>query len=102
MSYFKHHVFVCTNQRDNGEPCCHARGGSDAFAHAKERIAQMQLNGPGGVRINKAGCLGRCDAGPVLVVYPEETWYGYVDNEDIEEIVQEHLVHGRVVERLKV
>ena len=62
----------------------------------------MQLNGPGGVRINKAGCLGRCDAGPVLVVYPEETWYGYVDNEDIEEIVQEHLVHGRVVERLKV
>lgn len=102
MSYFKHHVFVCTNQRDNGEPCCHVRGGSDAFAYAKERIAQMQLNGPGGVRINKAGCLGRCDAGPVLVVYPEETWYGYVDNEDIEEIVQEHLVHGRVVERLKV
>jgi (2Fe-2S) ferredoxin len=102
MSYFKHHVFICTNQRENGEPCCHARGGSDAFAYAKDRIGQMKMHGPGGVRINKAGCLGRCDDGPVMVIYPEETWYGFVDNEDVEEIVQEHLVHGRIVERLKI
>ena len=54
------------------------------------------------MRINQAGCLDRCELGPVLVIYPEETWYTYVDESDIDEIVEEHLVHGRVVERLKV
>ena len=54
------------------------------------------------MRINKAGCLDRCDLGPVLVVYPEGVWYSYVDQEDIEEIIQEHLVQGRVVERLRI
>ena len=49
-----------------------------------------------------AGCLDRCDEGPVLVVYPDETWYTYVDTEDIDEIISEHLVNGRVVERLKI
>ena len=62
----------------------------------------MGLKGKGNIRINKAGCLDRCDDGPVLVVYPDETWYTYVDQEDIEEIIQEHLMHGRVVERLKL
>ena len=60
------------------------------------------MKGPGKVRINKAGCLDRCDHGPVLVVYPEAVWYTYVDKEDVEEIIQEHLVHGRIVERLKL
>ena len=61
-----------------------------------------RLKGKGKIRINKAGCMDRCDEGPVIVVYPEEVWYSYVDKEDIEEIIQEHLVHGRVVERLKI
>ena len=60
------------------------------------------MNGHGKIRINQAGCLDRCELGPVLVIYPEETWYTYVDESDIDEIVEEHLVHGRVVERLKV
>jgi (2Fe-2S) ferredoxin len=54
------------------------------------------------VRINRAGCLDRCDEGPVMVVYPEAIWYTYFDKEDVEEIIQEHLIHGRVVERLKI
>lgn len=102
MSYFKHHVFICTNQRDAGEQCCNASGGSDLFAYAKDKIGGMKLNGPGAVRINKAGCLGRCDQGPVVVVYPEETWYTCIDNEDLDEIIEEHLVNGRPVERLKI
>ena len=57
---------------------------------------------PGKVRINSAGCLDRCDKGPVIVVYPEATWYTYVDQEDIDEIVDSHLVQGKVVERLKI
>jgi (2Fe-2S) ferredoxin len=54
------------------------------------------------VRVNKAGCLGRCDEGPVLVVYPDNVWYTYVDKEDIDDIIDNHLVHGRVVERLRL
>lgn len=102
MSYFKHHVFFCCNQRGPGETCCNNHGASDLQTYAKERVAELKLKGPGKVRINKAGCLDRCDQGPVLVVYPEAVWYTYVDKSDIDEIIDEHLVHGRVVERLKV
>ena len=51
MSYFKHHVFICTNQREGGEQCCNNVGGSDMFAYAKDRIGAMKLNGPGAVRV---------------------------------------------------
>ncbi len=102
MSYFKHHVFFCCNQRPEGEGCCNNLGATAAQTYAKDRIAALGLKGKGNIRINKAGCLDRCDDGPVLVVYPDETWYTYVDQEDIEEIIQEHLIHGRVVERLKL
>ena len=102
MSYFEHHVFVCTNQRDPGEQCCNAVGGSEMFAYAKERIGALKKNGPGQIRNNKAGCLGRCDQGPVMVVYPEEVWYSFFDKDDVEEIITEHLLNGRVVERLKI
>jgi (2Fe-2S) ferredoxin len=54
------------------------------------------------VRINQAGCLDRCEQGPVMVIYPEETWYTFIDEQDVDEIIQEHLVEGRVVERLKL
>ena len=67
-----------------------------------DRVGCRHCCGSGKVRINKAGCMDRCDSGPVLVVYPDAVWYSYVDNEDIEEIIQEHLVHGRVVERLRI
>ena len=72
------------------------------FAYAKDKIGSLKLNGPGAVRINRAGCLGRCDQGPVMVVYPQETWYSFIDKEDVDEIINEHLVNGRVVERLKL
>ena len=71
-------------------------------AYAKERIKSLKLAGRAKVRINQAGCLDRCDEGPVLVVYPEEVWYTYVDRKDIDEIIDEHLRQGRVVERLKI
>ena len=70
--------------------------------HAKERIKELGLAGPGRVRINQAGCLDRCDEGPVCVVYPEGVWYTYVDETDIDEIIESHLVNGKPVERLKI
>ncbi len=102
MSHFKYHVFFCNNQRPPGESCCANHGAADMRAYAKERIKALGLNGAGKVRINMAGCLDRCELGPVLVVYPEAVWYTYVDREDIDEIIAEHLVHGRVVARLKI
>ena len=102
MSFYKHHVFFCLNQRDAPEACCACHGAKNMQEHAKKRIKQLKLSGPGKVRINKAGCLDRCEEGPVLVVYPEEVWYTYVDEKDIDEIIDEHLVNGRVVERLRI
>ena len=102
MSYFEKHVFFCCNQREPGEACCNNHGATEMRAYAKDRIKALKLAGKGKVRINQAGCLDRCDEGPVLVVYPEEVWYTYVDKQDIDEIIDEHLRHGRVVERLKI
>jgi (2Fe-2S) ferredoxin len=99
-SYYQHHVFFCLNQRAGGEACCADRGAQAAFDHCKQRVKAEGLAGPGGVRINKAGCLDRCAGGPVVVVYPQETWYTYVDRDDIDEIIEQHLKQGRVVERL--
>ena len=68
----------------------------------KKRMKQLDLDGHGNIRINQSGCLDRCEKGPVLVVYPEGTWYTYVDIQDIDEIIDSHLVGGKVVERLKI
>jgi (2Fe-2S) ferredoxin len=102
MSFYRHHVFFCCNQREGGKACCNDYGAADIRDYAKNRIKELELSGPGKVRVNMAGCLDRCEEGPVLVVYPEETWYTYVDREDIDEIISEHLQNGRVVERLKI
>ncbi|MGH8600390.1 MAG: (2Fe-2S) ferredoxin domain-containing protein, partial [Burkholderiales bacterium] len=67
-----------------------------------DRIKALKLAGPGKIRVNQSGCLDRCDEGPVMVVYPEAVWYTYVDEEDVDEIISEHLQNGRVVERLKI
>ena len=74
MSHYKYHVFFCCNQREAGAACCK----------------------------NQAGCMDRCNEGPVIAIYPQEIWYTYVDKSDIDEIIDEHLVHGRIVERLRI
>jgi (2Fe-2S) ferredoxin len=100
--YFKHHVFFCLNQRDDGRSSCGEHHALEAQKHAKKRCKELNLNGQGKVRINQAGCLDRCEEGPVLVVYPEGTWYTYVDTSDIDEIIDSHLVNGKPVDRLKI
>lgn len=102
MSHYRYHVFFCINQREGGEACCANHGSPAMRDYAKARIKSLGLSGPGKIRINTAGCLDRCSEGPVLVIYPEETWYTYVDKHDIDEIIDEHLLNDRVVERLKI
>ena len=102
MSYYKYHMFFCTNQRDEGAACCADHNARAMRDYAKAKSKQLGLAGPDGVRVNLAGCLGRCTEGPVIVIYPQEVWYTYIDEEDIDEIMQEHLMQGRVVERLRI
>ena len=101
MSHFKHHVFFCCNQREPGANCCNNHGAQDLRDYAKKKVKALGLSGEGKTRINQAGCLDRCAAGPVAVVYPEGVWYTYVDASDIDEIVESHLKNGQVVERLR-
>ena len=102
MSFYKHHVFFCLNKREEGRPCCADACAEAMRDYAKKRIKKMDEAGPGRIRINQAGCLDRCEEGPCVVVYPEGTWYTYIDEEDIDEIIDSHLLQGKVVERLKI
>ncbi len=99
-SYFKRHIFFCLNERKNNEACCAQQGAQAGFDHCKQRVKALGLAGPGQVRVNKAGCMDRCAGGPVAVVYPEGVWYSYVDQADIDEIVESHLKNGQIVTRL--
>ena len=99
-NYYERHIFFCLNERKNDEECCAKHNAQAAFDRCKSLVKAAGLSAPGQVRVNKAGCLDRCAAGPVAVVYPEGVWYSYVDNDDIDEIVESHLKNGKVVERL--
>ena len=99
-SYYERHIFFCTNQRAGTEECCARHQAQQGFEHCKAQVKAAGLNGPSKVRVNKAGCLDRCAAGPVAVVYPEAIWYTYVDLQDIDEIVESHLKNGKPVQRL--
>ncbi len=101
MSYYKRHMFFCTNQREDGV-CCQDHDALAFRNHAKQRSKELGIAGQGGVRINTAGCLDRCSEGPVAVIYPEGIWYTYGSTADIDEIMDEHLVNGRIVKRLKL
>lgn len=98
--YYERHIFFCLNHRSSGEDCCAKHGAEEGFNRCKAQVKAAGLSGPGQVRVNKAGCLDRCAAGPVAVVYPEGVWYTYVDEHDIDEIVESHLKKGQPVERL--
>jgi len=103
MSYFDKHVFFCTNQREDGSDCCGNHGAQQARDYVKNKVKELGLSSrQNSIRINSAGCMDRCGDGPVIVVYPEAIWYTYVDEADLDEIIEEHLKNGRIVERLKI
>ena len=101
MPYYQRHIFFCINEREH-RICCQDHGASELRDYAKARVKALGLAGQGKIRVNTAGCLDRCSEGPVAVVYPDGVWYSYETRADIDEIIEEHLVHGRVVERLRI
>jgi len=103
MSFYDKHVFFCTNQREDGSACCNNHGAQKARDYMKDKVKELDIpKHQNNIRINTAGCMNRCDKGPVIVIYPEGTWYTYRDESDLDEIIEQHLKNGRVVERLKI
>jgi (2Fe-2S) ferredoxin len=78
------------------------KGAEAAFDYMKGKVKKLGLAGESNVRINRAGCLDRCGEGPLMVVYPEAVWYTFIDNADIDEIIESHLIKGEIVHRLTV
>ena len=103
MSYYDKHVFFCTNQREDGSACCGNFAAQKARDYVKKKVKEEGISSDKNrIRINSAGCMDRCNDGPVIVVYPEAVWYTYVDETVIDEIIEQHLKNGRIVERLKI
>lgn len=71
---YQHHLFLCVNERDDGE-CCGKRGALDLLKTIKQELRERGLDHEGGIMANKSGCFGRCSQGPNLVVYPQGTWH---------------------------
>ena len=99
---FKKHVFVCLNERDPGDPRgdCMSKGSGDVLKKMKNALKSRGLDHD--IRANKAGCLDNCALGCSVVVYPEGVWYGRVTVNDVDEIIEKHLIGGAPVERLRL
>jgi (2Fe-2S) ferredoxin len=100
MAHFAKHIFICTNERGPEDPrgCCKAKGSEAVVSAFRAKLHARGLKRV--VRANKAGCLDQCANGVTVVVYPDGVWYGHVTVEDVEEIVESHIVGGRPVQRL--
>jgi len=102
MPPFEKHIFICTNKRDPSDPrgCCMDKGSEQIKEYFKAELKKRGLKGR--MRANAAGCLDHCAAGPTVVIYPEGVWYRVGTIEEAREIVEQHLLGGKIVERLRI
>ena len=100
--HYQKHIFMCTNQKDQSKPCCASHGAREAVRYLKEQLVEKDLHGPGKIRVSQSGCLGRCRQGPCIVVYPEGIWYRYESQNDLDEVIERHILGDAVVERLSI
>ena len=96
---FDIHIFVCTNQRSGNERlCCGEVHGLGLVAEFKKQLKDLNVNLK--TRANKSGCLGICDFGPTVAIYPEGTFYVGVKKDDVKEIIESHIINKKPLERL--
>ena len=99
MKYIKH-VFVCINQKDNGKTCCGSERGLEIVNTFKEKLKTKGILDQ--IRINKSGCLDACAYGPSTVIYPEGIWYGGLTIEDIDLIIEDHLINNKPLSNISI
>lgn len=99
MEPFRHHIFVCTQEKPEGVTCCPSSGSMSVLGALHRELGSQGLSGD--VQVSSCGCLGLCDDGPIMITYPEGVWYRKVKAEDVPEIVSLHLRAGKVVSRLE-
>lgn len=98
MEPFRLHLFACQQVKPEGLSSCTARGATEVLDAMRQELAAQGLDAD--VQVTTCGSLGLCERGPNMVVYPEGIWYSGVKVEDVPELVREHFVGGRPVERL--
>jgi len=100
MNKPKFHIFVCTSSRPNGQQkgFCHTRSSVEIVTTFMEEIEERGLGGE--VMVSNTGCFALCEKGPIVVVYPDNIWYGGVTLDDVEKIMDEHIEGGKPVETL--
>lgn len=99
MRYIRH-IFICTNRRKDDDPkgSCAQKGSEEIRDLFKKELHARGLKTK--VRANKSGCLDVCEHGPNVVIYPEGVWYSHVSKDDVVEIIEKHIIGGKVIERL--
>jgi len=101
-NFYQYHAFFCNNQRKNNKKCCGNINTKEMYRYAKDKCRESNLLGKNKIGISETRCLGRCIDGPVIVIYPQETWYRWKTKEDIDEIINSHFINHQIVNRLKI
>ena len=102
MPRFRKHIFICNNKRSEDDPrgSCSEKNSDSLIDYAKKRVHELGLKGE--IRVNKAGCLDACAYGPAMVIYPDDTWYSPKTKNDIEIILEKHILNNKIAEELVI
>ena len=95
------HIFVCTSSRMTGvaKGFCHTKGALEIIQRFTEKLEEEDITD---VMVSHTGCFGICEKGPIVTVYPDNVWYGSVSTDDVDEIVESHIMNGKIVEKLEI
>ena len=99
---YKKHVFVCCNQKGEGKKCCGADTGEEYVKQLREKLIDAGINPKQEIRVQKSGCLGVCKNGPAIAVYPEGIFYGNVSTNDLDSIIENHLLNNKAIEDITI
>lgn len=86
--FYQKHIFVCVNRKDQGRKCCGSENTEALADELIEQLKQKNVWGPGQIRVTKTKCLGRCEQGPSVVIYPEGEWKQLLTMTDVEGMLQ--------------